>query len=388
MGAGRRFLRILMTDIDALLQPVPGDDPCGIDLVFSAEFDAIREARRHDDPQLDQGDWVIDLKEADWPEVIKICTTVLRERSKDIRVASWLAEAWAKTRGFAGLRDGYLLIDGLCRDFWEGLHPVPEDGDVQQRVGNLAWLLSRSQQLVGEIPLTQADGARYGAVLWEAATQLANAVKRSPDNATEITRGKLTLDRFDAARRDTPPAFYSELEVQIEGCVQALARLEQTLDARLGSESPAFSRVREALKNVTELVHRFARDAGLLVRADLAATSLPPVSSASSAQPVRMEPTLPAADIDPMPQGAPAGAVTHTLRGPIQTRDQALAQLREVADFFRRTEPHSPVAYLADKAASWGEMSLHLWLRTVVKNDETMAGLEELLGIKKAGDNG
>ncbi|MNI69019.1 hypothetical protein D3C73_1247460 [compost metagenome] len=85
---------------------------------------------------------------------------------------------------------------------------------------------------------------------------------------------------------------------------------------------------------------------------------------------------------------APAGdAVPHAARGPIQTREQALAQLREVADFFRRTEPHSPVAYLADKAASWGEMSLHLWLRTVVKNDETLSGLEELLGIKKAGEN-
>ncbi|KAG0928498.1 hypothetical protein G6F31_017701 [Rhizopus arrhizus] len=94
-----------MTDINALLQPIPGDAPCGVDLVFSPEFDAIREARRHDDPQLDQGDWVIDLKEADWPEVARICSTVLRERSKDIRIASWLAEAWAKTRGFAGLRD-------------------------------------------------------------------------------------------------------------------------------------------------------------------------------------------------------------------------------------------------------------------------------------------
>jgi len=371
-----------MTDINALLLPIPGDAPCGVDLVFSPEFDAIREARRHDDPQLDQGDWIIDLKEADWPEVARICSEALRNRSKDIRIASWLAEAWAKTRGFAGLRDGYLLIDGLCQNYWDGLHPVPEDGDVQQRVGNLAWLLSRSQQLIGEIPLTQADGARYGAVLWEAASQLANAVKRTPDNANELTRGKLTLDRFDAARRDTPPSFYSELDGQLEGCAQALAQLERTLDERLGDESPAFSRVREALRNVTELVHRFARDAGLLVPPPL---PHPPVAPAV---PTRVEPTLPADDSFPA-AGAPVGIPsTPAVRGPIQTREQALAQLREVADFFRRTEPHSPVAYLADKAASWGEMSLHLWLRTVVKNDETLSGLEELLGIKKAGENG
>jgi len=95
---------------------------------------------------------------------------------------------------------------------------------------------------------------------------------------------------------------------------------------------------------------------------------------------------LPAADHFSAADATPHVAATPAVRGPIQTREQALAQLRDVADFFRRTEPHSPVAYLADKAASWGEMSLHLWLRTVVKNDETLSGLEELLGIKKAGD--
>lgn len=130
---------------------------------------------------------------------------------------------------------------------------------------------------------------------------------------------------------------------------------------------------------MTELAHRFAREAGLLVRADLAppaAQATPPAGAAVT----RMEPTLTAVDL---PSTAPLAAT----RGPLQTRDQALAQLREVAEFFRRTEPHSPVAYLADKAASWGEMSLHLWLRTVLKNNDALSGLEELLGVPKAPEN-
>ncbi|WP_116792381.1 type VI secretion system protein TssA [Achromobacter dolens] len=368
-----------MSDIDALLQPIPGEAPCGADMVFSAEFDAIREARRQDDPHLDQGDWVIDIKEADWPQVIRICTEVLTQRSKDVRVAAWLAEAWAKTRGFAGLRDGFLLVDGLCRRYWDGLHPVPDEGDVQQRVGNLAWLLSRSQQLVRELPLTQSEGGRFGAVLWDSASQLANAIKRSPQNAADMSRGKVTLEQFDAARRDTPPAFYAELESQLQSCFGAVDVLESTLTERLGDEGPAFTPVRTALKDVTELVHRFAREAGLLVRADLAPAPSAQPGPSTGAPITRMEPTLTAADLPPT-----ASAAT---RGPLQTRDQALAQLREVAEFFRRTEPHSPVAYLADKAASWGEMSLHLWLRTVVKNGEALSGLEELLGVPKPPEN-
>ncbi|HEV7816579.1 MAG TPA: type VI secretion system protein TssA, partial [Janthinobacterium sp.] len=69
--------------------------------------------------------------------------------------------------------------------------------------------------------------------------------------------------------------------------------------------------------------------------------------------------------------------------GPLQSRAQALSQLRQVADFFRRTEPHSPVAYLAEKAANWGELPLHLWLRSVVKDAAAIAQLEELLGTQK-----
>lgn len=69
----------------------------------------------------------------------------------------------------------------------------------------------------------------------------------------------------------------------------------------------------------------------------------------------------------------------------VQNRTQALMQLRLVADFFRRTEPHSPVAYLADKAANWGDMPLHLWLRAVIKDPNAIAGVEELLGSRLEG---
>jgi type VI secretion system protein ImpA len=63
---------------------------------------------------------------------------------------------------------------------------------------------------------------------------------------------------------------------------------------------------------------------------------------------------------------------------------QALQQLRIVAEFFRRTEPHSPVAYLAERAASWGEMPLHVWLRAVIKDPSAIAGVEELLAAPAA----
>lgn len=37
-------------------------------------------------------------------------------------------------------------------------------------------------------------------------------------------------------------------------------------------------------------------------------------------------------------------------------------------------------AYLADKAADWGELALHEWLRAVIKDPAQIAQLDELLG--------
>ena len=76
------------------------------------------------------------------------------------------------------------------------------------------------------------------------------------------------------------------------------------------------------------------------------------------------------------------GGASAMVAGPIATRADALRRLREVADFFRRTEPHSPVAYLADKAARWGDLPLHEWLRTVVKDPAALAMFDDMLGVE------
>ena len=55
-----------MISADQLLLPISADQPCGVDLSFSPELDAISQARKFDDPSLDQGEWVTELKEADW----------------------------------------------------------------------------------------------------------------------------------------------------------------------------------------------------------------------------------------------------------------------------------------------------------------------------------
>ena len=42
----------------------------------------------------------------------------------------------------------------------------------------------------------------------------------------------------------------------------------------------------------------------------------------------------------------------------IRTREEALLALEEVAAFYRRSEPHSPMSSAASQLACWGKMTL------------------------------
>ncbi|WP_055325056.1 type VI secretion system protein TssA [Ralstonia solanacearum] len=345
--------------LDQLLAPLSGPTPCGEDMLFSSEFDAIQDARRFDDPSLDQGEWVTEIKEADWRAVVAESTALLQTRTKDLRLAAWLTEALSKERGFTGLREGYELIAGLCEQYWEHLFPLPEPDDPEARTGSMVWLAVRSSQLIREVPLVDAGKGGFNYIDWEVATNLVEAIRRDPDQADELSRGKVTQEQFESARRATPAAFYTTLHSDVVGCGAALLRLESVLDARAADHAPSFRAAREALQAVRALVERFGGRTETKPNANGTKT---PVVPQQTAQPV-------------------AEAEPDTVIGPIRTRAQALNQLREVAEFFRQTEPHSPVAYLAARAAKWGDMPLHAWLRTVVKDDATLSQIEELLGL-------
>ena len=77
------------------------------------EIDDIVRARQADDPSIEQGAWVTDLKEADWKFVARQCAQLIEKRSKDLQLAVWLAEAEARTSGLGGLADSLVLIAAL-----------------------------------------------------------------------------------------------------------------------------------------------------------------------------------------------------------------------------------------------------------------------------------
>ena len=328
---------------EQLLNPIAGDQAAGEDLSFSPELDAITLARKFDDPSLDQGEWLTDLKEADWDFVVKRCADLLEKKSKDLRLAVWLAEAAAKKYAMRGLGEALLVVAGLLDDYWDlGLYPESDGDDHDRRIGNLSWILARIPTLVREMPVTDGNGSRYSLIDFEMARKNPNA----PD---------LKLTDLENAKRANSSKFRAEFAADAQYCMDAILKFEQASDARLGQDSPGFSAAREAISTMQHMM-----------------------PAAPAAAPVQTYETL---END---QGMPH--IPTTVRsgppGAINTRADAIAQLRAVAEFFRRTEPHSPVSYFADKAANAGEQDLHEWLRSVVKDPGSLSHIEELLGVK------
>ncbi|HEY0061998.1 MAG TPA: type VI secretion system protein TssA [Telluria sp.] len=319
-----------------LLHPISADQPAGADLSFSPELDAINHARRSDDPSLDQGEWVTALKEADWDFVITQCCVLIEERSKDLQLAAYLTEAASRQYQLRGLAQGFLLLAGLLDRYWDcGLHPASDGNDHDQRIRNLSWILGRAPALLREIRVTEGVGG-YSTTDFEL--------------ARKKTAGTSSLADLEAALRSNGAVFSDTFRADAHSCMAALLQLEKTADQRLGSDSPGFSGTRDALQELIALMP-------------------PPVDTPAGRLPGKAleQPALRADQL---------AAIE-----PVTSRAQAVAQLRALAQFFRRTEPHSPASYFADKAADAGEQNLHAWLRSVVKDPVSMAHIEELLGI-------
>lgn len=345
------------TDKKSFLQPISEHDPCGEDLSFSPEFDRIQEARREDDPTIDYGEWQTALKQADWADVVRCCTELLQRRSKDLRLAAWLTEGLVKTSGLAGFADGMETIGCLLDHFGKDIHPKAEGDDHDQRLGTLSWYVGRMSQLVRQIPLTRSALGQFSLNDYESARLLQVQSERNADQVSGA-EDKITLEQFSASAAKTEKHFYATGIDDAERCASMLGELMKVCDRLFGDDGPSFSPLARSLDAVQTRLQAIASDVGVMTKT-IAATGND-VAADDEMAVVRED---------------------CYLRGSIKTRAHALESLREVAAFFRNTEPHSPVAYLADKAARWGAMPLHAWLRTVVKDNSTLSHIEELLGL-------
>jgi type VI secretion system protein ImpA len=89
---------------------------------------------------------------------------------------------------------------------------------------------------------------------------------------------------------------------------------------------------------------------------------------------------------DETAEGAEGGATVRTAgvataNGAIQNRQDALKRLADIATYFQKNEPHSPISYLINRAIKWGNMPLENWLQDVIKDETVNFNIRQTLGF-------
>jgi type VI secretion system protein VasJ len=139
------------------LGPLPGDARCGVDLAYDDAFAELQsQIGRLESPTADP---------PDWKRVRAIAEELLRSRSKDLFVASYLTAALLELEGIAGLTVGTWLLSDLCERFWDDMWPSA--ARLRRRASALSWFVARASarapQLASQAPA--AELAQFEAAL-------------------------------------------------------------------------------------------------------------------------------------------------------------------------------------------------------------------------------
>ncbi|HEX5733781.1 MAG TPA: type VI secretion system protein TssA [Blastocatellia bacterium] len=365
-------------EIEALLAPVSDDNPAGENLQYSGLHDEIREARRADE-NLEQGDWKRDLKVADWWQVVSLSADALQTKTKDLQVCAWLVEALVKLHGLAGLRDGLKLMRGLHERFWESLFPEIDEDDLDARANALAWMDRQAAIAIKDVQITSAsNGANLSYAQYEEAKQLdipedlssLDAEQRERVEALKASiaeEQKLTTEDWSKAKRATRRAFFEELYALLDECWAEYQSLDAVMDEKFARQTPGLGDLRKTLDVVRSLIGNIVKE-----------------KRTSEPYPGELE-EVTDGEAAPDEGGESVGL---SAGGAIRARHDAFRRLREVSEYFRINEPHSPVSYLVQRAIKWGQMPLESWLEDVIKDGLVLGSIRETLGLAAASSNG
>jgi type VI secretion system protein ImpA len=280
---------------------------------------------------------------------------------------AYLTEGLTQRHGFAGLLGGIELMRRSLETHWDSIHPgVEEDGiSGPLRARWISWLgSSEFQRVVKSAPINHLDPAEdrgspdrtpdLGWADYERAQLLGDHTLSEERRKELIDEGYMGLEEFQSRVGATPPADTAAVLTALEACVSEIQTLERFAEERFEDpdDQPNLFPLRSLLGEVRDFL--------------------------SQRVPAEGE-TGEAVEAAPQMDSAPSTSAAAT--GPVGNRQDALKRLREVEDYFRRTEPHSPISYLIGRAVRWGNMSFEELVRDLARDKSVLGHIWETLGL-------
>jgi len=364
-------------DFQKLLAPISAEKPTGADPrgdnSHTSLYQRTRTARseaRAAERRGAAGDGADDSQSSppDWKAVRDLGIKSLTEQAKDLEITAYVIESFLRLYDFAGLRDGFRLARELIEKYWDNLYPMPDEEGLPTRIAPLVGLNGDDAEgtliaPIARVPMTETpNGERFSRAHYNEA----NLLKKTTDAKLlqkKIEAGAITLELFQRAVQETKPEFYQALVKDLKDCMAEFAKLGEVLDKRCEGRGPPTSNIRTALTECMDIIQQVARE------------KLAALAEKLEAAPREAAPAAPGAPAKPAP---PPGV--------IQTRDQALETLTKVAEFFRKTEPHSPLSYSLDQVVRWARLPFaELWTELIPDAGQRSPVFKQI-GIRVAED--
>jgi len=243
---------------DDLLEPIEGENPSGPNLQYDKVFDQIKEARQEDDESIPSGTWERAPKKADRVLVIKLASEALAKRTKDLRLTGWYIESLVRKEGFAVLVPSLELVLHLQENFWDTIHPEPDEDDksLDLRVGAVeafASLLAASLKVVGltrdKIDWFAYTDARAIGFEEDAKSDVKKAARKDA-----VDRGKMTGEDLQKSIDATPKAFYAETEGILVRSLEVADDLDRFHEEKYGDDYPSLGKLKSGLEELKIIV--------------------------------------------------------------------------------------------------------------------------------------
>ena len=334
-----------------LLAPLPGGAK-GENLRYDPVYDKIKEARQEEEDDSSQGEWQRTRKKADFNAVIKLASSALAARSKDLQIAVWLAEASIRKDGFTALADCFNLLRELQDRFWDSLYPEVEDGDVEFRSTPQEWFAGRCDYLLRRVPLTKKgfDWFKYYDGRDTSRERLAMTGKSSEDEKRAardkaIAFREAAAQEFNQSFEATPKAFYSAGFDQLKAGQEALAELETFCDQKYGNVAPNFTKLRSALEDVSQAVSEL-----LDKKREKEPDEVPQTETAER------EETATSVEEPEEAATAPSAKPGAAFAGKLASADDAFAVITRAAEFLRNSDPSLVAPYMVMRSLRWAEL--------------------------------
>ncbi|WP_339742037.1 type VI secretion system protein TssA [uncultured Rubinisphaera sp.] len=359
-------------DLELLSRPISEGLPAGVDLREDTSpnslYYRIKDARsqaRAAERQIEMGD---NDAVADWRPILQTVPEVLEKSSKDFEMTAYLLESLVRIHGFAGMRDGCRLIEAYVKEFGDVIYPLPDEDGLETRLAPLVGL--NGEDATGtlimplkNVPITgeTSEGA-YGLAQYTQAMELEKVDPGARDR--RISQGAISLDTFNMALSATTAEKFGEIRDDLREAITAFKEMTAALDEKYGRDSPPSSSIRQTLEEILETLEKVARD------------KLATLSTDDETEVVGEEVATETGSTTAKP-----AASVNSVEG-IRSREDAFRILLQVAEYFRKAEPHTPISYGIQQVVRWGRLPLPELMKELIPDETSIHQMFRLVGIR------